>query len=83
VSVGGVSDAAMRQLVEARRASPLLAGFEVAPVFHEGAWWYVPSGAGAGADYVPAEPELSVEFDRIRARIERIDSFLSESGPAR
>jgi hypothetical protein len=83
MAVASLPDAVMRQLVESRRAQPLLAGYGVGPMFHEGAWWYVPRGAAAGADYVLAGPELSVEFDRIRARIDRIDGFLAGSRPLR
>jgi hypothetical protein len=68
----------VRQLVESGTARPLLSGFEVSPTWYDGRWWYVPSDAPDGADYVPADAERSASFDRLRERADRIDSFLAE-----
>lgn len=82
MAVGSMPAAAMRQLVESEAARPLLEGFEISPTSYAGAWWYVPSGADDDADYVAAGPELSADFDRLRARADRIDAFLAEPGPS-
>ncbi|MEU4606190.1 hypothetical protein AB0F43_24640 [Kribbella sp. NPDC023972] len=80
MSVRSVPADVVRQLVELGRARPLFEGFEVGPTWHQGEWWYVPDGAGDGADYVPAGPELSAHFDRSRSRIDRIETYIAGSG---
>ena len=74
--------AAMRELVAAGDAVPLLTGFDVSPTAYDGRWWYVPSEAADDADYLVAGPELSAELDRLRARSERIDRLATEPGRA-
>jgi hypothetical protein len=81
--MGSMSATAMRELIEAGAARPLLTGFEVTPTSYDGAWWYVPSGAGSDADYLLAGPDLSAELDRLRARSDRIDGLPAEPGEPR
>lgn len=77
-----LSAAAMRELVAAGDAVPLLTGFDVGPTAYDGRWWYVPSDAGDDADFQLAGPELAAEFDRLRARSERIDDLSTRAGEA-
>jgi len=77
---GSLSSDAMRQLVDSGDAKALLVGFEVGPTRYADAWWYVPSDAGDGADYVVAGPDMSAEFDRLQARSDKIDALLAEPG---
>jgi hypothetical protein len=57
----------------------LLAGFAIGPTTYDGRWWHVPNDAPDDAPYVPADPRLAAEFDRLAERSARIDAYLSES----
>jgi hypothetical protein len=73
-----VSQQRMRELTASGAATPMLAEMEVGPTWHDGRWWYVPADAAQDADYEPADPELSTEFDRLRVRAQAIEEVQAE-----
>jgi hypothetical protein len=83
MTLGSMSAAAMRELVDAGEAKPLLTGFDISPTLYAGQWWYVPSGsddeADDDADYVLAGPDMSAQLDRLRVRADRIDAVAGGS----
>lgn len=75
---GYLSADVVRELVESGAATPLLAGTDVGPTWYADRWWYVPTDAADGADYLLAGPELSEEFDRLRVRVQAIEDVQAE-----
>ncbi|TDW21548.1 hypothetical protein [Kribbella kalugense] len=75
---GHLSADVVRELIRTGEAKPLLAGTEVGPTWYADHWWYVPVGAADGADYQPADRELSAEFDRLRVRAQAIEDVQAE-----
>ena len=75
---GYLSADVVRELLESGAATPLLAGTEVGPTWYADRWWYVPTDAADDADYQPAGPELSEEFDRLRVRVQAIEDVQAE-----
>ncbi|MGW6196755.1 hypothetical protein ACWF0M_11475 [Kribbella sp. NPDC055110] len=73
-----LSQERVREFVESGAATPLLAGTEVGPTWYRDRWWYVPADAAEDADYQPADPELSQEFDRLRVRVLAIEDVQAE-----
>ena len=73
-----VSQERMRELTDSGAATPMLAEMEVGPTWYADHWWYVPAEAAQGADYEPAGPELSIEFDSLRERVQAIEEVQAE-----
>lgn len=67
---GRVSVADMAELIHAGLAVQLFPEFNVGPTFYDGAWWFVPQGAGEGArGYMLADEALAAE---LTARFEEL-----------
>ncbi|TCC08208.1 hypothetical protein [Kribbella soli] len=73
-----LSQERVRELLDSGEATPLLAGMEVGPTWYADRWWYIPDEAADDADYQPAGPELSEEFDRLRVRAQAIEDVQAE-----
>lgn len=74
-----LSAEAVREVVRTGEATQLLGGFDVGPTWYADRWWYVPADAPDGADYQPADADLSERFERLRVRAERIDDVANAS----
>jgi hypothetical protein len=75
---GKLSADVVPELVRTGEAIPLLAGTAVGPIWCADRWWYVPTDAPDDADYLPAGPELSADFDRLRRRARAIEAVQAE-----